>query len=132
MRLLRRVHVGGVAFDLQNDNRIQLISVRRGHRDRDPLIGLLDGECATRQQPAFDNPAFDRRQGDRVACPLEDMEVDLVSFVRGDAPRARPERSAARAIDTLAVLLQPRADFLEPLDLARFEERPLSEWKPGS
>ncbi|OQB40309.1 MAG: hypothetical protein BWY09_00817 [Candidatus Hydrogenedentes bacterium ADurb.Bin179] len=48
------------------------------------------------------------------------MDIDPIAFTGAGTPGTRHIRPASGSIDTLAVLPQPRAHFLKPFHLARF------------
>src|SRR3954468_10149866 len=77
---------------------------------------------ATAQCFSIDDARVHSRQFQRtISRPSHDVEKYAVSFASRGAPRARFERTTARAIDAIAVLLQPRAHLREPSNLARID-----------
>src|ERR1700704_2259384 len=72
--------------------------------------------------PCFgiDDARVHRWQFQRTICgPPHDVKKDPIPFARCGAPRARFEWTTARAINTVAVLLQPGAHFRESRNLPR-------------
>ena len=88
---------------------------------------MPESSCRSRSIAAtkrfvVDNARIDSRQFQRtVAGPLHDVEKDSIAFARRGTPRAWFERTAARAINAVAVLFQPSAHFFEPSHLPRFD-----------
>src|SRR6476660_7702811 len=69
-----------------------------------------------------DDACVHSRQFQRtISRPSHDVEKYVVSFASRGAPRARFEWTTARAINAVAVLLQPRAHFRESSHLARID-----------
>src|SRR3954467_13120933 len=77
---------------------------------------------ATAQCFCIDDARVHRRQCQRtISGPPHDIEKNPISFASRGAPRPRFEWTTARAIDAVAVLLQPRAHLREPSNLARID-----------
>src|SRR4051812_9908686 len=71
---------------------------------------------------AVDNLRLHSRQFQRTfGGPPHDVEKNPISVARCGAPRARFEGTAARAINSIAILLQPGAHFREPSNLPRID-----------
>ena len=90
-------------------------------------ISVPPGTCFASATPppttsARHDPPFDRRKHQRaLGGPVEHVRVHGPLPVGADPPGSRQERPAARAVDGLAVDLQPGADLAEPVGLSRLD-----------